>query len=346
MQAIREQGILRYFEGRTETDLYLWISEHRVAFQRELGWSLAPEAAATKLAAQIKHRPDLRIGKTLNLTLPDVMKNPRSTGQWRLDKLVDRYTDRLFGDILVPLRGDAVSWCALDQALHLAQREQSRVHGLHVVASEAGKNSSEAQALRAEFERRLDRAGIAGSLGIEVGEITPRICERAIVTDLVILNLAHPPAPGLAARLGSKIQTILRHCARPVLFVPCTASWLNRAVLAYDGSAKSREALFVAAYLAEHIKIPLVVVSVTESNRVTSQTVEYARQYLEVHEVTATFVEASGPVTETILKTVDDYNGDLLIMGGQGHTPVLEAVLGSSVDAVLRDSSWPVLVCR
>jgi nucleotide-binding universal stress UspA family protein len=34
------------------------------------------------------------------------------------------------------------------------------------------------------------------------------------------------------------------------------------------------------------------------------------------------------------------------LMGGYGHSPVLEVVLGSVVDTVLRASQQPVLVCR
>jgi nucleotide-binding universal stress UspA family protein len=33
-------------------------------------------------------------------------------------------------------------------------------------------------------------------------------------------------------------------------------------------------------------------------------------------------------------------------MGGYGFSPLVEVVLGSAVDQVLRESSRPVLVCR
>jgi hypothetical protein len=44
VQVIRERGILRDLPGRTETDLYLWILEHRSALEEELGWPVRPEA--------------------------------------------------------------------------------------------------------------------------------------------------------------------------------------------------------------------------------------------------------------------------------------------------------------
>ncbi len=41
VQSIRDLGILRNFPGRTETDLYLWISEHRASLEKELGWEIS-----------------------------------------------------------------------------------------------------------------------------------------------------------------------------------------------------------------------------------------------------------------------------------------------------------------
>ena len=42
------------------------------------------------------------------------------------------------------------------------------------------------------------------------------------------------------------------------------------------------------------------------------------------------------------------YSGgcDLILMGGYGHGPAVELVLGSAVDQVLRESRWPALICR
>ena len=50
--------------------------------------------------------------------------------------------------------------------------------------------------------------------------------------------------------------------------------------------------------------------------------------------------------SEAILNIAEAQNCDLIIMGGYGRSPILEVVLGSAVDAVLRTSPWPVLVCR
>jgi nucleotide-binding universal stress UspA family protein len=350
VQSFREHGILRHFPGRTETDLYVWVTEHRTALEQELGWKIKPEVAASALAARLRPRPEhiaARVGRRiLEAVVPEDLDEGPAPGTWRKEKLADRYSDRLFADILVPVSGEASGWQALDQALELARREGAQLHGLHVVPTEAHKQSEAAQAVREAFNRRCAAAGLTGLLAIEVGEVTRKICERGLLADLIVLNLAHPPPSQPRARLESGFRTIIRRCARPVLAVPGPAFPIERALLAYDGSAKAEEALFVAAYLGEQWQTPLVVLTIVESGRTSQATLDHARAYLEMHEISATFVSEAGPIPSTILTTAAAHASSLILMGGYGASPVMEVVLGSSVDAVLRETRWPVFVCR
>jgi len=350
IQVIRERGILRDFPGRTETDLYLWVSEHRAALEKELGWEIKPEAAATDLATQFSPRPQrvaARVGERIrDAVTPDEFESGPPPGQWRREQLEACQYDRLFADILVPVSGEESSWNALEQALEVARREEARLYGLHTVPSEVQRDSARAQAVQAEFNQRCEAAGIPGELAIEVGGVARKICERARWTDLVIVNLAHPPAPQPVARLSSGFRTLIRRCARPVLAVPRASSHLDRALLAYDGSSKADEALFVATYLSCRWNITLVVVTVIETGRTTAETLLRSQRYLETHGVEATFVKEGGTVAEAVLKTAEEHESDLIIMGGYGFSPVLEVVLGSAVDQVLRTSRQPMLICR
>ena len=350
VQAIRERGILRDFPGRTETDLHLWVSEHRAELEQELGWEISPEGAATDLAVQFSPRPQRVVArvseKLLGAMTPDKLEAGPPPGQWRKEQLAARRDERLFADILVAINGEKAGWHALDQALEVARREGARLHGLHVVPSETQRDSEAAQAVQAEFKRRCEEAGIPGGLTLEVGGVARNICERARWNDLVVLSLSYPPAPQPIARLGSGLSTLLRRCPRPVLAVPESSSSLGRALLAYDGSPKADEALFVATYLAEKWNVPLIAVTVIEPGRTTSETLARAQSYLETHGARAVFVKESRPVAEAILKTADEHESDLIIMGGYGFGPVLEVVLGSAVNHILRASRRPMLICR
>jgi nucleotide-binding universal stress UspA family protein len=116
--------------------------------------------------------------------------------------------------------------------------------------------------------------------------------------------------------------------------------------LAYDGSPKAKEALYIATYLAARGQVPLVVVTVVEGDEVTPDALAEAGKYLESRGVEATLVQEYGAVSDLVLRTAQAYESDLILMGGYGHGPMFEVVLGSAVDEVLRSSRQPVLICR
>jgi nucleotide-binding universal stress UspA family protein len=350
VQVIREQGILRDFPDRTETDLYLWVMERRNALEEALGWGIQTEEAAADIAAQFSPKPQRMVARMgariLDAVTPDELEAGPSPGQWRQERLTARRDDRLFADILVPISGEEIGWHSLDQAVEIARREGAWLRGLYVVTAEVPRTSREIEAVRTEFSRRCAAAGVPGKLATEVGKVARRIADRARWTDLVIANLAHPPAPQPVAKLSSGFRTLIRRCPRPVLAVPGTCSSLSRALLAYDGSPKAEQALFIAAYLTSRWQIPLVVVSVMDNGRVTSAVMARARAYLESHGVQAAMVQEQGSVAEALLRVAAEHDSDLILMGGYGHSPVVEVMLGSAVDQMLRESRQPILICR
>ncbi|HEC62211.1 MAG TPA: universal stress protein [bacterium] len=139
---------------------------------------------------------------------------------------------------------------------------------------------------------------------------------------------------------------MIQLCPRPILATPQTMSPLKRALLAYDGSPKSEEALFVATYISGQWQIPLDVVTVLENENDASKNLDKAQIYLEAHGVVADYITREGPVAKTILNICEYIGADLLIMGGYGSNPLVEVVLGSVVDQVLRECHTPTLICR
>jgi nucleotide-binding universal stress UspA family protein len=321
---IRERGLLRWFPGRTETDLYLWVSEHRAALQESLGWELRPEAVADVIVQE-------QAGATLD-----------KTGAWRQSRLVDRYTEHLFQDILVPVSGEVEGWRALQQAILVAQREGAKLNGLHIVSTTKQAAGAKAQEVKEKFQAMCREAGVNGSLAIETGEPAKKILERAILTDLVMLKIVYPPGSGLSG-LASPLRAIISRSPRPVLALPTGATDLDRAVLAFDGSAKAKEALFVAAYLAEQWKTSLTIYTGEGTNAVATQ--ETARQYLELHEIQAEYVITKASV-ETLKRICEERQANLVLMGGYSGAILKEVTLGSWVNYMLREQNAPVLICR
>jgi nucleotide-binding universal stress UspA family protein len=123
-------------------------------------------------------------------------------------------------------------------------------------------------------------------------------------------------------------------------------------LLAYDGSPKADEALYVSTYLSAQWDIPLVVVTVEgearsgEPGHTASLTLARAWKYLREHGVHATYVGKRGDVGDVVLDVAQEHESALIVMGGYGFSPMFRIVLGSAVDQVLRVSQRPVLICR
>jgi nucleotide-binding universal stress UspA family protein len=347
---IRALNALKDFPGRTETDLYVWISEHRAEVEKALGWEIKTEAAAADLVGQFSPRAQRRLARLterlVDALTPDELERGPAPGTWRRKRASLHHDDCMFADILVLVSGQESSWNAVAQAIEIACREEARLLGLHVVRSQAEVASDRVRDLQAEFSRHCKARGIPGWLAVEVGRVARKTCERAQWADLVVMEVAHPPAPRPIAKLGSGFRTLIRRCSTPVLAIPGSFSPLSRPLLAYDGSPKSEEALYIATYLAARGQVPLVIVTIVEGGSVTPDALAEAELYARARGVQATLVQEYGQVPDVILRAATEYQSDLILMGGYGHGPMAEVVLGSAVDEVLRSSQQPILICR
>lgn len=345
VEMVRERGMLRDFPNRTEADLYIWIAEHRVELETELGFPVRTEFILNHLQEAHQSSWISRLGeKLVDLIVPDELEGGPPPGKWRR-QLLQRSNQQLFVDLLVPVNGTPGSWCALEQAIRIARREAAEIHGLHVLPAEPSENF-DLQAFKAEFDQRCAESGVTGKLVIGEGDIVDETCKRAAATDLVVVNLSYPPGNLPLERLNSGFRNLIARCPRPVLATPQTVSELDHAILAYDDSPKAREALFVATYLAQKWPIKLHVVVVQDGQGIGEAALNNARKYLEQHNLSVVYIFESGKPAEIVLEACSTTGADFVIMGGYGLNPVLEVVLGSTVDSILQASKVPTLICR
>jgi len=120
---------------------------------------------------------------------------------------------------------------------------------------------------------------------------------------------------------------------------------MDKALLAFDGSVKSKEALFVAAYVAETWNTNLTVMTLSGSGRDSSSVQDYARAYLELHEVEADFVTVGGSF-DAFLNVSREKGINMILMGGYSGNAFKEVVIGSLVNYLLREFEYPILICR
>ena len=328
-EAVRERGMMRWFPSRTVTDLYVWMSEHRSELEKELGWSIRPEAAAEAVIHTRSRR---------------ATSEESQIGSWRKARLINRYAEHLFRDLLVPVNRTSKMHAALEQALRIARLENAGIHGLHIVKTPEEAHHPEVLALQEEFSRLCAKEGVRGVLAIEMGDPTQKILERSALTDLIVIKVSHPPATGIKA-LASHIRTLITRSSRPLLAMPGGISELKHALLAFDGSPKAKEALFVATYLAEQWQTKLTILTGLDDTVSDRSAQDFAQNYLEFNEIQADFIVEKYSA-EVLNRTADEIQADLVIMGGYSGSILKEMTVGSSVNFMLRESQLPILICR
>ena len=158
------------------------------------------------------------------------------------------------------------------------------------------------------------------------------------------MKIAHPPSTGIKA-LASHIRTLITRASRPIFAISEKVSVLQHALLAFDGSPKSKEALFVATYLAEQWQTKLTILTGLEDTALDSSAQEFAQNYLEFNEIEADFISRKYSA-ETLKATAEEIQADLLLMGGYSGSILKEMTVGSSVNYMLRESQLPILICR
>lgn len=346
---IRQQGLQRAFPGLTEADLYLMVIRHRVQMRKALDWNVDLTAVTSDLMQKKGHAREQvidRVGdRLLDMVTPDALEAGPAAGKWRFDRLDKRPTDMAFSDILVAIHDHSVDQQVLKHAILIASREQARLLALYVSSDNDAEHQDSGRDIQASFTATCAANGVRGDFAFETGSRSRKIIERAALTDLLVMGFVHQSKGKTAIGFGTQFNRILQRSPRPVLVIPeQSSSSFDRALLAYDGSVKADEALYLAAYIVRNWGGSVVVV--VAGDELASSSLKEVRSYLSMRDVQAEYVAAQRPAYEAILSNAIEKDCDFIIMGGYGYRPIMQLVLGSTVTKVVRRSSMPVLVCR
>jgi nucleotide-binding universal stress UspA family protein len=276
--------------------------------------------------------------------------------------------------ILVTLDGSEHSQTAARYATWLAERLQATVVGLHVVDVVSIEGSGaflhdvsgslgfepyldfsskmrealqeRGRAVLEQFLALCTERGVRADTQLATGIVANEICEHARTADLVVVGHRGINERFSTGLLGGTTESVTRKCPKPVLVSPLEFRPVTRPLLAYDGSQRAAAAMHEAAELASALALPLTVLHVGKDDAASHRVVDEARRYLATHRVQAEYVTRTGYANEAILATMDEGRHDLLVIGAYGHSRIIEMVLGSTTEYVLRNASAPVFLCR
>jgi nucleotide-binding universal stress UspA family protein len=275
-------------------------------------------------------------------------------------------------NILVALDGSQHADVALDYALWLASRLRAKVLGVHVIDIVSIEGSflhdvsgslgfepyldfssklrealhERGRALLEVFRTRCGDRGVSCDTAMPLGVVANEICDLARTADLVVLGHRGVNEQFSTGLLGGTTESVARKSPKPVLVCPAAFREVAKPLLAYDGSQRASAAMHMAAEVASALGLPLAVVHVARDENGTDSVLEEARRYLAAYDVAVTYDVVTGPPHQRIVDVLGERGYDLLFIGAYGHSRIIEMVLGSTTEYVLRNSSAPLILTR
>jgi nucleotide-binding universal stress UspA family protein len=270
---------------------------------------------------------------------------------------------------------DASERCAARVALAatLAQAHGSRVVGLATTgtaelplapfeamagAAEWVARSTEllretAQAQAARFTQQMSAQGLADhEARVDEHDALNATVQHGRYADLVIVGQTDRSAP-MGPVAWDFPQQLLLNAGRPVLVVPHSGRFTtidDHAVVAWKDTRETVRALSDALPLLHRTRrvtlLSLTSPSESDNEPDRPQALAAAQAWLAQHGIEAT-VRHEVTVNDTgnaLLSRVSDLGGDLLVMGGYGHTRLRELLLGGATRQVLQHMTVPVLM--
>ena len=275
-------------------------------------------------------------------------------------------------NILVPLDGSEHSKAALDYSIWMAEKFDGVLLGQHIIDSVSLEGSffhdvsgslgfepyldfstkmreileERGKAILEEFVQYCQSKGIKHQIFLDRGIIANEICERSKVADLVVIGHRGVNEEFTTGLLGTTAVRITRKCPRPIFVSTKQFKIIENPLLAYDGSQRASAAMESAAEFCTVLKLPLTVLSIAKEPKIAEGVVHQAKSYLSSYSVPVKYETDHGYPEQKIIAYLSQSDYDLLFIGAYGHRRIINMVLGSTTEYVLRNSPCPVFLNR
>lgn len=101
-----------------------------------------------------------------------------------------------------------------------------------------------------------------------------------------------------------------------------------------------------AAEFCTVLGLPLTVLTIAKEEQMAKNILQQAKNYLSSYAVEARYEIDRGYPEQKIIDYLAKFDYDLLFIGAYGHRRIIEMVIGSTTEYVLRKSPCPVFLNR
>lgn len=199
---------------------------------------------------------------------------------------------------------------------------------------------------RDRIKARLLMEDVPWTIAECIGDVASCLGSHTALTDLVVINTVFDGFPG--GEMDGVVASMLR-LSRPVLAVPCVTRGIalhGTALVAWDGSDEADAALRAAVpllALAREVRILSI------DRGAIKNPPELAASYLSRHGIRpdiAIVPAESGRIGQQILAQALQIEPSLIVMGGFGHSRLIETLFGGVTRDLLHNSPYPIFLAQ
>ncbi len=202
------------------------------------------------------------------------------------------------------------------------------------------------------IKKKLEEEKIICEIIFRAGpEPSKYIIEEALKNDINLIIMGRRGRTKfIRALMGSVTAKTIAETFCPVLVVPKGAKfYLDRILLATDGSVYSMFAAYEAINLLKYAKGELIILSVAkkeENISAAEESVRIAKEISEKEGIKGEKLVLIGEPFQVIVKTAEEKGAGLIVMGCYGKTGIEKLFMGSVTERVIGFTNTPVLVVR
>jgi nucleotide-binding universal stress UspA family protein len=144
--------------------------------------------------------------------------------------------------------------------------------------------------------------------------------------------------------LGSTTEGVIRKAPKPVMVVSEKFEVMSKPLLVYDGSFSSSRVMRTAAEFVKVLGLPLTVLTTAKDKG--EKYLKEAEEYLKPYDLKVDYQTVENKDPENIVEYVEKELYDLLFLGTSSHSRIVEKVLGSTTEFILRNLEKPIVIER
>ena len=177
-----------------------------------------------------------------------------------------------------------------------------------------------------------------------IGHLATILANAAILSDLVVIPPVTKESDG---EIHGALVRVLTKVGRPVLLSANEkpAHLGKKIAIGWDGRDAAAKALVAALPILK--KAETVELFSVGTLRSEDTSLAEARQYLALHDIACAervIERVSHPIADTLLDAARKGGYDLLVVGGYGHSRLVESIFGGVTESIVSHASLPILM--